>query len=200
MGAGADIGQHGQRWPSWLQEKARRRWSLDTYQLHRLHYENEALKGKNASTRTLTDTAIINEMNTRARGGNPADIPHHDIGFSLPQSHSLSISPSLICSTFACPLSYSALHHSVCNTFCKSINIVPGVDLITSVGPNLFSCQYSIPTNSLRHQAITPVPDLPFPLHGTNPGALSTPSLLILCMPIMYALMPVCTKPLESFT
>ena len=42
---------------------------------------------------------------------------------------------------FACPLSYSALHHSVCNTFCKSINIVPGVDLITSVGPNLFSCQ-----------------------------------------------------------
>jgi hypothetical protein len=42
---------------------------------------------------------------------------------------------------FACPLSYSVLHHSVCNTFCKSINIVPGVDLITSVGPNLFSCQ-----------------------------------------------------------
>ena len=84
-------------------------------------------------------------------------------------------------------LSYSALHHFVCNTFsgCKSINIVPGVDLITSVGPNLFSCQYSIPTNSLRHQAITPVPDLPFPLHGTNPGALSTPSLLILCMPIL---------------
>ena len=141
VGAGADIGQHGQRWPSWLQEKARRRWSLDTYQLHRLHYENEALKGKNASTRILTDTAIINEMNTRARGGNPADIPHHDIGFSLPQSHSLSISPSLICSPFACPLSYSALHPSVCNTFCRSINIVPGVDLITSVGPNLFSCQ-----------------------------------------------------------
>ena len=98
--AAQTIGQHGQRWPSWLQEKARRRWSLDTYQLHRLHYENEALKGKNASTRTLTDTAIINEMNTRARGGNPADIPHHDIGFSLPHSHSLSISPSLICSPF----------------------------------------------------------------------------------------------------
>ena len=38
---------------------------------------------------------------------------------------------------------------------------------------------------SLRHQANTPVPDLPFPLHGTNPGAPSTPSLLILCMPIL---------------
>ena len=28
VGAGADIGQHGQRCHSWLQEKARRRWSL----------------------------------------------------------------------------------------------------------------------------------------------------------------------------
>ena len=38
---------------------------------------------------------------------------------------------------------------------------------------------------SLRHQANTPVPDLPFPLHGTSPGAPSTPSLLILCMLIL---------------
>ena len=39
---------------------------------------------------------------------------------------------------------------------------------------------------TLRHQADTHnVPDLPFPLHGTNPGAPSTPSLLILCMPIL---------------
>ena len=79
-----------------------------------------------------------------------------DIGFPLPQLHSLSISPSLICSTFACPLSYSALHHSVCNMFCKSVNIVPGVDLITSVGPTLFGCQYSnLSKHTLRHQADT---------------------------------------------
>ena len=38
---------------------------------------------------------------------------------------------------------------------------------------------------TLRHQANTPVPDLPFPLHGTKPGAPSTPSLLILCMLIL---------------
>ena len=112
LGDGADIGQHGQRWPSWLPGKARRRWSLDTYQLHRLHYANEALKGKNVSTRILTDTAIINEMNTRARGGNPADILHHDIGFSPPITFPPHIalfdlllsclSPFVFCSTSFC--------------------------------------------------------------------------------------------------
>ena len=107
-------------------------------QLNRLHDENEAPKGKNASPRILTDTATINEMNTRARGGNPADTLHHDIDF-LSQQNSPPIPPSLPCSSFACPPSYSALHNFVCNTFCKYI--VPGVDLITSVGPNLFSCQ-----------------------------------------------------------
>jgi hypothetical protein len=65
-------------------------------------------------------------------------------------------------------------------------SVVPGVDLITSSGwPKLFDCLYSISINSLRHQANTPVPDLPFPL----PGAPSTPSLLILCMPILSACM-----------
>ena len=140
LGDGADIGQHGQRWPSWLPGKARRRWSLDTYQLHRLHYENEALKGKNASTRILTDTAIINEMNTRARGGNPADTIHHDIDFFTPTNFPPHITLSALL-LFCLPPFVSALHHFVCNTFCNLINIVPGVDLITSVGPNLFSCQ-----------------------------------------------------------
>jgi hypothetical protein len=35
--------------------------------LNRLHDENEAPKGKNASTRIPTDTAIINEMNTNQK-------------------------------------------------------------------------------------------------------------------------------------
>jgi len=92
---------------------ARRRWSLDAYQLNRLHDENEAPKGKNVSTRILTDTAIINEMNTRARGGNPADILHHDIGFlftptKFPPHITLSdllpfcLSPFVFCSTPFC--------------------------------------------------------------------------------------------------
>ena len=62
--------------------------------MNRLHDENEAPKGKNALTRIPTDTAIINEMNTRARGGNPADILHHDIGFFTPTKFPLHITLS----------------------------------------------------------------------------------------------------------
>ena len=150
-------------------------------------------KREKTPQRILTDTAIINEMNTRARGGNPADIPHHDIGFPLPQLHSLSISPSLICSPFACPLSYSALHHSVCNMFCKSVNIVPGVDLITSVGPTLFGCQYSnLSKHTLRHQADThnrsPSPRSPT-LHHPRCARPSHPTSSFACSSCMP---PVC--------
>ena len=72
-------------------------------QLTNLHDESEAPKGKNASTRILTDTATINETNTRAKGGNAAETLHHDIDF-LFQQNSLPLSLSLPCSSFACPL------------------------------------------------------------------------------------------------
>ena len=74
----------------------------------------------------------------------------------------------------------------VCMYFCNLINTVSEVrSWSPRRDPKLFGCLYSISTNSLRHQANTPVPDLPFPLHGTSNGAPSTPSLLILCMPIL---------------
>ena len=38
---------------------------------------------------------------------------------------------------------------------------------------------------ALAENTLVQVSDLPFPLHGTSPGAPSTPSLLILCMPIL---------------
>jgi len=37
--------------------------------------------------------------------------------------------------------------------------------------------------NSFRHQANTPVPNLPFPIHGTGSGAPSLPlPTLVLCV------------------
>ena len=68
------------------------------------------------------------------------------------------------------------------------INIVPGVRFDHLSGAKLIwlsILNFICPFSSLRHQANTPVPDLPFPLHGTSPGAPSTPSLLILCMLIL---------------
>ena len=70
--------------------------------------------------------------------------------------------------------------------------------LADSVGDaKLFGYLYSISTphpNYHRHQANTPVPDLPFPIHGTSPGVPSLPlptlSYSLHAHFVMYALVP----------
>jgi len=57
-----------------------------------------------------------------------------------------------------------------------------GTDLLASLGSKGKNRSLACLKNAGSHSAES---DLPFPLHGTSPGAPSTPSLLILYMPIL---------------
>jgi len=126
--------------------------------------------------------------------------------FAHPQSHSIALACPYACS---CNAARRTPASDLCFA-CRSAGLIK----LTSARPRAWNssfpglevlkgneiarlCPYTHPHQiSLRHQANTPVPDLPFTLHGTKPGAPSTPSLPILCTPnpVMYALMPVCSN------